>query len=64
MTTKFTLEQKDAVENLRDTIKKNFQDFVEESAKSMNKSAAIRARKKSLVITQMLKAYRSLSIKY
>ena len=63
MPTKFTLEQKDAVEDLRDIIKRNFQDFVEESAKSMNKSAAIRARKKSLVITRLMKVYRSLSIK-
>ena len=63
MPTKFTLEQKNAVENLCGSINKNFQDFVEESAKSMNKSAAIRARKKSLVITQLLKAYRNISIK-
>lgn len=63
MSTEFTLERKEAVKNLRDSIMKNFHDFIEESEKYTNKSAAIRARKKSLVITQMLKAYRSLSIK-
>ena len=64
MSTEFTLERKEAVKNLRDSIMKNFHDFIKESENSTNKSAAIRARKKSLVITQMLKAYRSLSIKY
>ena len=63
MPTKFTLEQQDAVENLRDTLQKNFQDFVEESAKTMNKSAAIRARKKTLELTRLMKIYRNLSIK-
>ena len=63
MPTKFTPEQKDAVENLRATLKKNFLDFVEESAKYTNKSAAIRARKKTLELTRLMKVYRSLSIK-
>ena len=63
MKTEFTLEQKNAVENLRHTIKKNFEDFIEESSKFTNKSAAIRARKKTLVLTQLMKIYRSLSIK-
>ena len=63
MPTKFTLEQKNAVENLCDSINKNFQDFVEESAKSTNKSAAIRARKATMELTRLMKIYRSLSIK-
>ena len=63
MSTEFTLERKEAVKNLRDSIMKNFHDFIKESEKYTNKSAAIRARRKSLVITQLLKSYRSLSIK-
>ena len=63
MKTEFTEKQEKAVKNICESINDSFRAFTEDAEKTLNKSAAIRARKKSLVITQMLKAYRSLSIK-
>ena len=63
MTTEFTAEHETAVNKLRERIRGSFEDFVKDTAKSLNKSAARRARKKSLEIALLLKKYRSFSIK-
>ena len=63
MKTEFTEKQEKAVRNIYEKIKEEFQAFTENAEKMLNKSAAIRARKKTLVLAQLMKSYRSLSIK-
>lgn len=63
MTIEFTEAQEKAVTNLRETIMEGFTTFIKDTTNPLNKSAARRARKKTMEITKLLKSYRTLSIK-
>lgn len=51
------------VDELRVEIENKFLEFMQNSEKTTNKAGAGRARKNSLELTKMLKAYRAISIK-
>lgn len=51
------------VDNLRKEILKKVEEFSDNSMETLNKSAARRARKNTLELTQLMKDYRKYSIK-
>jgi hypothetical protein len=53
----------DKVDALRIQIDAEFQDFLKNSKKYINKAAARRARKNTLELTKLMKTYRVISIK-